>query len=84
MYLCLCKGLTESDVQRLCHKNAQCPDAVVKTLGLEDDECCGRCARNIHEFLAFTAPSHTHHCHGEARKPTGRIEISGAKRDSFP
>jgi bacterioferritin-associated ferredoxin len=56
MYLCLCKGLTESDVQRLCPKTPQSPDAVVARLGLEDDDCCGRCARNIHEFLAFTTP----------------------------
>jgi bacterioferritin-associated ferredoxin len=55
MYLCLCKGLTESDVQRLCQKKAQSPDALVNTLGLEDDDCCGRCARNIYEFVTCSA-----------------------------
>jgi bacterioferritin-associated ferredoxin len=52
MYLCLCKGLTESDVQRACQRIQSNPDAVASTLGLEDEDCCGRCARNIEEFLS--------------------------------
>jgi bacterioferritin-associated ferredoxin len=54
MYICLCKGLTESDVQQLCQKTAPTADALATCLGLDDDDCCGRCARNIEEFLPLT------------------------------
>jgi bacterioferritin-associated ferredoxin len=54
MYICLCKGLTESDVQRLCRKTAPTTDTLATCLGLDDDDCCGRCARNIEEFLSLT------------------------------
>jgi bacterioferritin-associated ferredoxin len=52
MYLCLCKGLTESDVQRVCQKVESNPDMLASSLGLDDENCCGRCARNIEEFLS--------------------------------
>ena len=54
MYLCLCKGLTESDVQRVCQSQAN-PDSLVSTLGLDDEDCCGRCVRNIEEFLSVSS-----------------------------
>ena len=56
MYLCLCKGLTESDVRRACDG---CPsaDALARKLGLDDRDCCGRCVRNIDRFLSVSAAS---------------------------
>jgi bacterioferritin-associated ferredoxin len=54
MYLCLCKGLTEFDVQQLCQKTAPRAEALASSLGLDDDDCCGRCARNIQEFLSLS------------------------------
>jgi bacterioferritin-associated ferredoxin len=54
MYLCLCKGLTESDVQRVCERVQVNPDTMVSALGLDDEDCCGRCARNIEEFVTLS------------------------------
>jgi bacterioferritin-associated ferredoxin len=51
MYLCLCKGLTESDVRRVCERVQGNPDTMVSVLGLDEEGCCGRCARNIEEFV---------------------------------
>lgn len=58
MYVCLCKGLTESDVQEAARAGKVCPDTLRMCFGLEDEDCCGRCAKNIHELveIATTAP----------------------------
>jgi bacterioferritin-associated ferredoxin len=55
MYLCLCKGLTESDVQQVCQLGRFNREGLAAALGLDDDDCCGRCARNIEEFLSMSA-----------------------------
>ncbi len=44
MYLCICKGLTESHVRRVALDVEGNPEALVAALGLEDEDCCGRCA----------------------------------------
>jgi bacterioferritin-associated ferredoxin len=55
MYVCLCKGLAESDI----HRAAQCagahPDSLITTLGLDDDDCCGRCVENIQELVTIAS-----------------------------
>jgi bacterioferritin-associated ferredoxin len=51
MYMCLCKGLTESDVLRVAQKVGMDPAALTTALKLDDEECCGRCARNIEELV---------------------------------
>jgi len=53
MYVCLCKGLTESDVQQVARHGKVCPDTLKACFGLEDEDCCGRCAKNIHELVAL-------------------------------
>jgi bacterioferritin-associated ferredoxin len=53
MYVCLCKGLTESDVQQAARHGKVCPDTLKTCFGLEDEDCCGRCAKNIHELVAI-------------------------------
>lgn len=53
MYVCLCKGLTESDIQRVGQTGIVEAEKLVEALGLTDDECCGRCARDIQEFVAL-------------------------------
>jgi bacterioferritin-associated ferredoxin len=61
MYVCLCKGLTETDVQliaqdsSLVQGNGLSPDRFISALRLDDDECCGRCARNIQELIAIAS-----------------------------
>lgn len=61
MYLCLCKGLTESDVQRLAaaapREALQNPDALAVVLGLKDADCCGRCAQNLKDVLVLPRPA---------------------------
>jgi bacterioferritin-associated ferredoxin len=53
MYVCLCKGLTESDVQQAARTGQVCPETLKMCFGLEDDDCCGRCAKNIYELVAI-------------------------------
>ena len=53
MYVCLCKGLTESDVQQAARMGKVCPETLKMCFGLEDEDCCGRCAKSIHELVAI-------------------------------
>ncbi len=55
MYVCLCKGLTESDVKRQARSASFTVDALMVDLGLHDDDCCGRCANDVEEFEAIAA-----------------------------
>ncbi|HXG36218.1 MAG TPA: hypothetical protein VNL15_04550 [Dehalococcoidia bacterium] len=64
MYMCLCKGLRESDIKRLIRTLAQAEvlaeevleeDALAAVLGLDDDDACGQCARDMDRFLALAA-----------------------------
>jgi bacterioferritin-associated ferredoxin len=55
MYVCLCKGLTESEVRRVGEAGLVDSSSLVERFGLDDDECCGRCARNIHELVALAS-----------------------------
>lgn len=50
MYACICRGITESDVRRVGAAGVTDPAALISTLGLDDDRCCGRCVRRIDEF----------------------------------
>ncbi len=51
MYVCLCRGLTESDIQQVGQAGIVEAERLVEVLGLNDDECCGRCARDIQELV---------------------------------
>jgi bacterioferritin-associated ferredoxin len=55
MYVCLCKGITESDVRKLGRGGVLPPDLLAATLGIDEESCCGRCARNIQELVALAA-----------------------------
>ncbi len=59
MYVCLCKGLTESDVRQVAQDGRVCPETLKTCLGLEDDDCCGRCAKNIQELIAIASGAMT-------------------------
>jgi bacterioferritin-associated ferredoxin len=65
MYVCLCKGLTESDVVQLAPAEVPTGPALIAALGLDDDVCCGRCALEIDEFAELAASAR---CQG----PCGR------------
>ncbi len=48
MYVCVCKGITESDVKRLGRNGITCQATLAATLGIDDeDHCCGRCLNHI-------------------------------------
>ncbi len=55
MYVCLCKGITEADVRELGCGGAWAPELLAATLGIDEESCCGRCARNIQELVALAA-----------------------------
>ena len=55
MYICLCKGIRESDVRDLGRAGVLCPESLTAALGMDQEDCCGRCARNIEELVALAA-----------------------------
>ncbi len=78
MYVCLCKGLAESDIHRAIQYGGTHPDHLITTLGLEDDDCCGRCVKNIHELVEI-ASTNCFQC--PLSSPANRLDTqSGALR----
>lgn len=53
MYLCVCKALRPSDVERAARSSGVAPQALIAGLGLDDPRCCGRCARRIDRFIVL-------------------------------
>jgi bacterioferritin-associated ferredoxin len=52
MFVCVCKGIKESDVRALGQAGITCPKALASSLGIDDkDNCCGRCLNNIDDFV---------------------------------
>lgn len=67
MYVCLCKGLTESDVHRIAQAGMVTAETLVDSFGLDDEGCCGRCAKNIEELVSIAAGSSV--CGATVRRP---------------
>lgn len=56
MFICVCKGIKESDVQKLGQAGILCPKTLASTLEIDDeDNCCGRCLHNINDFVALAS-----------------------------
>ena len=55
MYICLCKGISESKVRELGLAGICSPEALARALGLEEEGVCGRCLRNIEALTALAA-----------------------------
>jgi len=51
VYLCLCKGVTEADVRRLAREGVVTAPGLIRHLGLAEKRLCGRCIRDIAEFV---------------------------------
>lgn len=51
MYVCLCNGITESDVRQAGRCGVVTPCQLKAKFGLKKGGCCGRCAKNIHTFV---------------------------------
>jgi bacterioferritin-associated ferredoxin len=58
MYLCLCKGITDSDVREAGRAGIVMPCQIKLRFGLKDAGCCGRCSRSIHEFVQIATSAH--------------------------
>ena len=55
MYVCICRAVTESEIQRAIARGAQSVRALRDELGIVDD--CGRCAQCALECLSDTKHS---------------------------
>lgn len=55
MYVCLCKGLTEGDVQQAGRCGQITGAGLIASFGLNDEGCCGRCAENIDDLVQLAA-----------------------------
>ena len=67
MYICLCNGITESEVREAGRCGLVTPCQLKDKFGLKKSGCCGRCAKNIQEFVALAkegrsnaSPSNSH------------------------
>ena len=63
MYLCMCKGISVSEVVETARKSLMPLDTLVESLGLGEDDSCGRCAIYKHEIARIIAI--------ELKKPQG-------------
>ena len=81
MYVCLCKGLTEADIQRAIGQNGRASATVTAALGLDDEAACGRCLRDIDDLIAPTSgngASLLPSLAGPLAPPTPRLAQSGS------
>jgi bacterioferritin-associated ferredoxin len=51
VYMCVCRGITEATVRQVGQRGALTPLAVIDALGLADSRCCGRCVRQVDDFV---------------------------------
>ncbi|GIW06639.1 MAG: hypothetical protein KatS3mg060_1444 [Dehalococcoidia bacterium] len=51
MYICLCRGLTEADIEAAGRAGHTTADDLIAVLGLDHPRCCGRCQRDIDDFV---------------------------------
>jgi len=62
MYICVCKGIKESDVEDLGRAGVTCPKQLAATLGIDDDDACGRCLDKIYDLVSIASIEHKRHC----------------------
>ena len=55
MYLCLCQGITDSNVREAGRNGITTPCQLKTKFGLKQRGCCGRCSKNIDEFVQIAA-----------------------------
>jgi bacterioferritin-associated ferredoxin len=63
MYICLCKGITESDVKECGRNGFITPQVLACRLGINAEDCCGRCLRNVEEIVALACNEHADAAH---------------------
>ena len=67
MYLCLCKGITESDVRDAGRAGIVMPCQIKAKFGLKEAGCCGRCSKKIQDFVELAASEHRVPCERTVR-----------------
>jgi bacterioferritin-associated ferredoxin len=50
MFVCSCKAITESQIRRMSRGGLPLP-VIARELGLDDEECCGRCLRDLDRLI---------------------------------
>lgn len=50
MYVCLCKGITETELWDMVARHAGSWEGVKRELGL-DESCCGRCEAQMEDLI---------------------------------
>lgn len=55
MYVCLCKGITDSRVRELAGSDQVRHDELASRLGINEEGCCGRCLRDIQSLVVFSS-----------------------------
>jgi bacterioferritin-associated ferredoxin len=53
MYICVCKGITESDVRECGRGGYMCAQALAAKLQIDGDDCCGRCLKKVDELVVL-------------------------------
>lgn len=56
MFVCICKGIREEDVRQLGERGVVEAADLRDALELDSAACCGRCMRNLDEFVALARP----------------------------
>lgn len=51
MYVCLCKGITDSHIRQAGREGAACAESLIASFQLDGDECCGYCRENIDHLV---------------------------------
>ena len=62
MYICVCKGIKESDVEDLGRAGMTCPKKLAAALEIDDEDTCGRCFDNICDLVTIASREHERHC----------------------
>lgn len=73
MFLCVCKGVRVSEAVNAARMGARSPQALINKFGLEDDECCGRCAGDIVRLTSLVNEELA-----KAGVPNGVVQYNGA------
>lgn len=50
MYICLCKGIRESEFEEIVSRHEGDAQCVQRSMGL-DESCCGRCEANLEDLI---------------------------------
>ena len=56
MYVCICNGVTDDQVREAALSGYREPEELAAQLGLDGDECCGRCRADMGRICSYAGP----------------------------